>query len=422
MREKIFTIVFVIIGLLLVLALGCNKEEEKANQPPTCKITAPPDGQKLSRGQIVTISVEAIDSDGSIAEVRFFVDGVGESSANSFPFNFNWNTTSKSMGNHILKATSIDNSGGSSVDEIIVEITQEGDSSMAAFTSTPTSGNVPLYVNFTDLSTSSPASWQWYFGDGGTSTQQNPTHTYSNEGSYAVSLTVSNTYGFDTEIKLNYITVSGVPCPGMETITYGGQVYNTVLIGSQCWMKENLNIGEMIPGDQEMEDNGIIEKYCHSDYPPFCATYGGLYQWNEIMKYTTQYGAQGICPSGWHIPTDEEWRTLEGTVDSQYGLLDPEWGHIGMRGLDAGFHLKSTARWYVNGNGDDSYGFSARPGGYRGFDSAFDCLGEYAYIWSSTGDSVSDAWYRDLYYYYYDGVGRYNASKASGFSVRCLQD
>ena len=338
MRGEIFAKVFAIVVLMLFLALGCNKE--KANQLPTCKITAPADGQKIIKGETVTISVEAIDSDGSIAEVRFFVDGVGKSSANSFPFNYNWNTTDESTGSHILKATSIDNSGGSNSDEITVEISLDG---------------------------------------------------------------------------------GGEPCPGMETITYGGQVYNTVLIGTKCWLKENLNVGTMIPGSQDMADNSTIEKYCYENNPSNCETYGGLYQWNEMMQYNTQQGVKGICPSGWHIPTDDELKILEGTVDSQYGVGDPEWNGIGVRGFDACFHLKSTAGWYGNGNGDDSFGFTALPGGYRTYYGSFGGLGNYADFWSSTESNGSHAWGRSLGYDY-DKVLRGYSNKTNGFSARCLQD
>jgi len=91
-----------------------------------------------------------------------------------------------------------------------------------------------------------------------------------------------------------------------------------VMIGEQCWMAENLNIGEMIDGSQSMTENGIIEKYCYDNDPENCETYGGLYQWDEMMEYVTDTAVQGICPAGWHLHTDHEWKVLEGTVDSQY--------------------------------------------------------------------------------------------------------
>ena len=173
------------------------------------------------------------------------------------------------------------------------------------------------------------------------------------------------------------------PCPGIPTVTYEGQVYNTVLIGEQCWLKENLNVGTMINGTEEMTNNGIIEKYCYDNDPVNCDEYGGLYQWNEMMEYTTTPGVQGICPAGWHIPTDDEIKILEGTVDSQYPVGDPIWDYEGFRGFDAGLNLKSTSGWYNNGNGIDLFGFTALPGGNRDNYGGFDSLSYNTYFWCS---------------------------------------
>ncbi|MEI7485624.1 MAG: PEGA domain-containing protein, partial [Ignavibacteriota bacterium] len=86
-------------------------------------------------------------------------------------------------------------------------------------------------------------------------------------------------------------------------ITYANKIYNIVKTGSQCWLKENLDIGMMIDGKQDAVNNGKIEKYCYDNDPDNCAKYGGLYQWNEAMAYSTNPGSKGICPDGWHIPT-----------------------------------------------------------------------------------------------------------------------
>ena len=102
----------------------------------------------------------------------------------------------------------------------------------------------------------------------------------------------------------------GIPCIGEPTVMYEGKQYNTVLLGSRCWFKENLNVGTRIDGVDEMLENGLLEKYCYDDSEANCDTYGGLYQWNEMMQYTTTEGAQGICPTGWHIPTYAEWLSL----------------------------------------------------------------------------------------------------------------
>ncbi len=149
--------------------------------------------------------------------------------------------------------------------------------------------------------------------------------------------------------------------------------------------------------------------------------YGGLYQWNEMMQYTTTAGVQGICPGGWHLPTDEEWKILEGTVDSQYPVGAPEWDDNGWRGLDAGKNLKSTSGWNNNGNGTDLYGFSALPGGYRDTNGYFYDQGSYGHWWSSGEFSTYAAWGRELDFAN-DRSFRSGYDKDYGFSVRCMRD
>src|ERR1035438_4575700 len=77
------------------------------------------------------------------------------------------------------------------------------------------------------------------------------------------------------------------PCPETPTVTYAGKTYNTVHIGSQCWLKENLDVGTRINGSNDQKNNGIIEKYCYNDDTANCTKYGGLYQWDEVMQYAT---------------------------------------------------------------------------------------------------------------------------------------
>ena len=139
------------------------------------------------------------------------------------------------------------------------------------------------------------------------------------------------------------------------------------------------------------------------------------------MRYTTTHGTQGICPSGWHLPTDEEWKQLEGEVDSQYGYPNPEWDSTGWRGLDAGLNLKSISGWNSNGGGTDLYGFTALSSGFRFSNGSFVDMGFYTFFWSSTEIFTDDAWYRSLRYNF-DEVYRINLNKDYSFSVRCLQN
>lgn len=214
---------------------------------------------------------------------------------------------------------------------------------------------------------------------------------------------------------------TNIPCPGDSSITYEGQIYNSIQIYSQCWFKENLNVGTMINGDLEMEDNNIIEKYCYENTENNCTEYGGLYQWNEIMQYSNSSGIQGICPTGWHIPTDNDWVILSGSADSQYSYGDPEWYESGFKGFDAGLNLKSIDGWSENGNGSDIYEFLALPSGQRISNGFFDGLSYKAHFWSSTEEWPETCWYRGLSYIY-DGIDRSSQSDSWGKSLRCIRD
>jgi len=192
-------------------------------------------------------------------------------------------------------------------------------------------------------------------------------------------------------------------------ILYEGQYYHTVQIGSQCWMKENLNVGTRINGSQEQMDNGIIEKYCYGDLESNCDVYGGLYQWDEMMQYITSEGAQGICPDGWHIPTDAEWTMLTDYLGGE--------SVAGGKMKEAGLtHWASP-----NTGATNESGFTALPGGFRFLNGYFYYLPTNAYFWSSSQSDATDVWYRRLSYDLQD-VYRYSATKAYGFSARCVQD
>ncbi len=172
------------------------------------------------------------------------------------------------------------------------------------------------------------------------------------------------------------------------------------MIGSQRWMAENLNYAGATG------DTGS----CYNDSPDSCAKYGRLYTWSQLMKgqlssAASPSGIQGLCPTGWHIPSDAEWDTLMNAV-----------GGVS----DAGTMLKSTGGWYNAGNGTDSYGFRALPGGYVYGGSSND-IGNYGNWWSATEYTTLNAWYRDMYYGG-NRVNSYDASKAYRYSARCLED
>lgn len=214
---------------------------------------------------------------------------------------------------------------------------------------------------------------------------------------------------------------SNIPCPGIESVDYGGQVYNTVQIMSQCWLKENLNIGEMIMNNEEPDDNSVIEKYCLENKVDSCGLYGGFYQWNELMKYTNE-NKQGICPDGWHIPDDEEWKILEGAVDTQFGIGNPVWDNDLYRGTDAGTNLKSDYLWHNDGHGTDAFGLKVLPNGYKGTDGFFYNQYRETFFWTSTKSTNENAWYRYFGYSKQNIRRDDNNEKERAYSVRCIKD
>ncbi len=193
----------------------------------------------------------------------------------------------------------------------------------------------------------------------------------------------------------------------------GGNNYTIVEIGSQTWMAENLNVGTRINGSVTQTDSsGNFQKYCYDDNDTNCTVYGGLYQWNEAMRYKTTPGGQGICPIGWHLPTSAEWTTLATNLGGE---------------SIAGGKMKETGTtdWLSPNTGAiNSSGFTALPGGY--WDSGpgyFSSLTETAGFWSSSVNYpyTFEAVARGLGYNY-EVMEGFGASKEDGYSVRCVKN
>lgn len=215
------------------------------------------------------------------------------------------------------------------------------------------------------------------------------------------------------------------PCPGLESVEYLGKTYFTVLIGNQCWLRENLDAGQMINSSQQQTDNGTIEKYCYNNDVENCNKYGGLYQWDELMQYQTGAKSRGICPPGFHIPTDEEFKTLEGYLDSVYGIGNDIWNTLEWRGTDAGGKLKAegTDDWGAPNTGaTNASGFTALPHGYKeNISDAFSGYAAYLTLWTSSEQNDELVWRRALSYYYSQVYRSYH-DKRFGYSARCIRD
>lgn len=205
------------------------------------------------------------------------------------------------------------------------------------------------------------------------------------------------------------------PKPGAVPVAVDdidGNTYRTVQIGDQVWLAENLRTtryrnGDEIPyarTDRAWANEAEGMRCAHERNEEHARTNGQLYNWFAVDD------ERGLCPSGWHVPSDEEWNTLERTL----GLSSVDARQEGPRGIHAPA-LRSEA-WY----GTNVSGFSGLPGGYRNDYGNFGDAGSFCYWWSSS-PSDSNAWYRKLLAGA-DGVYRDNDGQRSGFSVRCVRD
>jgi uncharacterized protein (TIGR02145 family) len=211
-------------------------------------------------------------------------------------------------------------------------------------------------------------------------------------------------------------SASGVRCPGTPTVTdIDGNVYNTVQIGNQCWTQSNLKVSKYRNGDTIPTGLNYFQwssttsgAYAIYDNNPIN---DGLY--GKLYNHYTVTDSRGLCPTGWHVPTDAEWTTLE--------------NHFGGSSL-AGGSLKSTAMqptlggWNPPNTGaTNSSGFTALPGGVRTSDGDFLFMPYDGCWWSSSVASGSSVWYRILFNYSSD-IARGDDYRSSGFSVRCCRD
>jgi uncharacterized protein (TIGR02145 family) len=199
-----------------------------------------------------------------------------------------------------------------------------------------------------------------------------------------------------------------------EAIDADGNIYNSVIIGTQEWMAENLktskyNDGTAIPNITDKYEWGYLktDSWCHYDNDSqYDSIYGKLYNW-----YAVETGK--LCPTGWHVPTDAEWTVLTDYLGANE--------HNGTEGKA----LKSTSGWDdtyegFTENGTDDYGWNGLPGGHRYDDGDFKVIGKAGQWWTSSSFSKETAWPRilssDVNFF------RNNDYKKKGFSVRCLRD
>jgi uncharacterized protein (TIGR02145 family) len=167
-----------------------------------------------------------------------------------------------------------------------------------------------------------------------------------------------------------------------------GKKYEFVTIGTQTWMAENLNYYT------------TTGSRCYDDNDANCEKYGRLYNWNTAM---------GVCPSGWHLPNQAEWNDLASFIQSDKSCAND---------CDTKY-LKAESGWNSNGNGIDTYGFAALPGG-RCYASNFNYAEDYGYWWSAS-ENNGDAYFRTMYYGY-EFAYWVSGGKDTLYSVRCVRN
>jgi uncharacterized protein (TIGR02145 family) len=220
----------------------------------------------------------------------------------------------------------------------------------------------------------------------------------------------------DTTIVLN---ASGT------IVDIDGNIYKIIKIGEQWWMRENMRTTRYADG---ADVSGV---YAYNNNVSFVENYGRLYTWEAVMNGAVSSnanpsGVQGICPIGWHVPSDEEWKQLEMHLGiTLEGAYDIGWRETGGAGKmkSARTEPDPHPRWdSPNTDATNDSRFSALPGGYRNKTGAYYLIGRFGYWWSSTeGLSELRAWYRGLDYGF-GGVLRYTSDNNDGLSVRCIKD
>jgi len=387
---------------------------EPEGYPPEADFTV--SDQTITEGQTVQFTDQSTNNPASWS----WNFGDGGTSTESDP-SHQYNTP----GTYTVTLTATNAHGSDSETKVdYITVDPEGYPPVAEFTASETTITEGETVVFTDQSTNSPTSWSWDFGDGGTSTQQNPSHPYDTPGTYTVTLTATNAHGSDSEIKSGYITVDEDSGGETGTVTdIDGNVYTTVRIGDQWWMAENLIVTRYSDGTPLVDGTGVGDirydyttryYFSYNDNESYVPIYGRLYTWAATMNGAASSdenpsGVQGVCPSGWHVPSRAEWNEL----------LD----YLG--GTDiAGGKLKEegTSHWEAPNEGaTNESGFTGLPGSYRAYTGYFPAIGRSGVIWTSWESSSDRAQNFGLNYDFIGVIGGYGM-KEMGISVRCVQD
>ncbi len=293
-------------------------------------------------------------------------------------------------------------------------------------------------IYFRDTSTMSVESWIWDFGDGATSTDQHPSHTYSSPGLYTVSLYASNGTISYEQSKENYIMVHDI-IAGEGLTDYDGNTYTSIIIGTQEWMGSNLAVihypnGSSIPHDPSWENSGNNDEddaYCWMNNDISTKEdYGALYNYAAACNGTPHSGGpeiiQGVCPAGWHLPSRDEWNTLKSYLTENgynYNMIQYQRKEGKSMAVNSGWSTEYTDEGDVgfDQQSNNSSGFSGVPVGYRYADKNFYNNAKRAYWWTSSEGTSTAARSMELH----NNLPNINEgyhNKSVGMNIRCLKD
>lgn len=335
----------------LVLA-ACEKDVPET--APKVEIVTPKKGETLLQGDVIPIKAIAEDEDGSIVEVKIYIEGEEVASSEQSTFIYFWDTEGVEVGEYVLSALAIDND--------------------------------------------------------------------DNYHSHNVTILLDNPGGLNPD--LTYGSMSDIE----------GNTYATIDIGTQVWMAENLRVTQYADGTPitELQDNGEwgaltadAQVYCwYANLQDNEDTASVLYTWAAAMNGMTgsdTVAVQGVCPDGWHLPSDAEWMELEMFL----GMTLADAAKYEWRGSDEGVQLKETgySSWAeAPAAGSNTSGFTAVPGGFRSATGSFYNYNQYAAYWTATAQPDTEKAYLRALKFDNEKVYRQYNTRSMGFSVRCVQD
>lgn len=419
--------------LILIIAIPLLVFCEKQH-PPTCEIISPIERTEFIRGELVTISVDAYDSDGTVKEVRFFIDGIGITSIKDFPYNYMWETQEVELGIHTIRAIAIDDNNLEGEASIALRIAIYGPSVTTGEITQITANSAVCSGEVTDDGGSVVTEKGFCWSENTTPTVEDNKVT-SGSGSGSFNTTISGLEPFTNyNIRAFATNEKGTAYGEQKMFTTtdnsfidvrDGKEYEFVTIGTQIWMAENLSflpsINHPAHGDQSNPCYYVHDYYGNNvDEAKSSAFYisdGVLYNWTAATK---------ACPDGWHLPLIEEWEVLVTFLtENGYGY--------GGSGDDIGKSLASKMGWNEtkilgtignNQETNNSSGFNAFPNGVRASYNGgiFEPHGADATFWSATPASASSKiLYRHLHAER-EKLFQYPNYRDYGFAVRCIKD